>query len=151
MAQNVLRYNVVIVGRFFNKGSWTSEARKKEHPEECKEEPDGAPKELPPPKKEEREFTWNPLVRAPCVCAAFGHATATRGSVDVRWKGKPEPTGKADQSTNIIESFGYQFNHHRVGQFLEKRDYSFKSPTFCPFLNRSSKKWFLLRQIVFEQ
>ena len=93
MAQNVLRYNVVIVGRFFNKGSWTSEARKKEHPEECKEEPDGAPKELPPPKKEEREFTWNPLVRAPCVCAAFGHATATRGSVDVRWKGKPEPTG----------------------------------------------------------
>ena len=33
MAQNVLRYNVVIVGRFFNKGSWVSDAWKK-HPEE---------------------------------------------------------------------------------------------------------------------
>ena len=29
MAQNVLRYNVVIVGRFFNKGSWVSEAWKR--------------------------------------------------------------------------------------------------------------------------
>ena len=26
MAQSVLRYNVVIVGKFFNKGSWVSEA-----------------------------------------------------------------------------------------------------------------------------
>ena len=33
MAQNVLRYNVVIVGKFFNKGSWDSEAWRKEHPE----------------------------------------------------------------------------------------------------------------------
>ena len=29
MAQNVLRYNVVIVGSFFNKGSWMSEAWRK--------------------------------------------------------------------------------------------------------------------------
>ena len=28
MAQNVLRYNVVIVGKFFNKGCWMSEAWK---------------------------------------------------------------------------------------------------------------------------
>ena len=42
MAQNVLRYNVVIVGKFFNKGSWVSEAWKKEHPEELEEEPEGA-------------------------------------------------------------------------------------------------------------
>ena len=33
MTQNVLRYNVVIVGKFFNKGSWVSEAWRKEHPE----------------------------------------------------------------------------------------------------------------------
>ena len=33
MAQNVLRYNVV-VGKFFNKGSWVSEAWQKGHPEE---------------------------------------------------------------------------------------------------------------------
>ena len=30
MAQNVLRYNVVIVGKFFNKGSWVSGAWIKE-------------------------------------------------------------------------------------------------------------------------
>ena len=41
MAQNVLRYNVVIVGKFFNKGSWVSEAWKREHTEEYEEEPDG--------------------------------------------------------------------------------------------------------------
>ena len=45
MAQSVLRYNVVIVGRFFNKGSWVSEAWKKEHPEEFEEEQDGPQKE----------------------------------------------------------------------------------------------------------
>ena len=32
MAQNVLRYNVAIVGKFFNKGSWVSEAWKKGAP-----------------------------------------------------------------------------------------------------------------------
>ena len=41
MAQSVLRYNVVIVGKFFNKGSWVSEAWRKEHPEEFGFEPDG--------------------------------------------------------------------------------------------------------------
>ena len=39
MAQSVLRYNVAIVGRFFNKGSWVSEAWRKEHPEDLEEEP----------------------------------------------------------------------------------------------------------------
>ena len=32
MAQSVLRYNVVIVGKFFNQGIWVSEVWKKEHP-----------------------------------------------------------------------------------------------------------------------
>ena len=41
MAQNVLRYNVVIVGKYFNKGSLVSEAWKREHTEEYEEEPDG--------------------------------------------------------------------------------------------------------------
>ena len=45
MAQNVLRYNVVIVGKFFNKGSWVSDAWIKAHPEEwVDEDPDGPPK-----------------------------------------------------------------------------------------------------------
>ena len=38
MAQSVLRYNVVIVGKYFNKGSWVSEAWRKEHPEEFADE-----------------------------------------------------------------------------------------------------------------
>ena len=34
MAQNVMRYNVVIVGKFFNKGSLCSEAWRRERPDE---------------------------------------------------------------------------------------------------------------------
>ena len=47
MAQNVLRYNVVIVGRFFNKGSWCSEAWRKDHPEEFEGDADGPPERIP--------------------------------------------------------------------------------------------------------
>ena len=47
MAQNVLRYNVVIVGKFFNKGSWMSEAWKKDHPEEYEDETCGVPGRIP--------------------------------------------------------------------------------------------------------
>ena len=46
MAQNVVRYNVVIVGKFFNKGSWVSEAWRKENPEEFEDEPEGPPERL---------------------------------------------------------------------------------------------------------
>ena len=46
MAQSVLRYNVVIVGKFFNKGSWVSEARRKAHPEELAEGPEGPPERM---------------------------------------------------------------------------------------------------------
>ena len=43
MAQSVLRYNVVIVGKFFNKGSWMTDAWRKEHPEEWENEENGPP------------------------------------------------------------------------------------------------------------
>ena len=46
MAQNVLRYNVVIVGRVFNKGSWVSEKWRKSHPDELAEEPEGPPERM---------------------------------------------------------------------------------------------------------
>ena len=46
MAQNVLRYNVVIVGKFFNKGSWVSEAWRREHAEEFAEETEGPPERI---------------------------------------------------------------------------------------------------------
>ena len=47
MAQNVLRYNVLIVGKFFNKGSWVSEAWKKEHPDGFLDEPTDPPERMP--------------------------------------------------------------------------------------------------------
>ena len=43
MAQSVLRYNVVIVGKFFNKGTWVFEAWRKEHSEELENERDSSP------------------------------------------------------------------------------------------------------------
>ena len=43
MAQNVLRSNVVIVGRYFNKGCWVSEAWRKEYPKEFEDEMEGPP------------------------------------------------------------------------------------------------------------
>ena len=46
MAQNDLRYNVVIFGRFFNKGSWVSEAWIKNHLEEFEDEPEGPPERI---------------------------------------------------------------------------------------------------------
>ena len=45
MAQSVLRYNVVIVGKFFNKGSWVSEVWRREHPDEFEEEQESPPRE----------------------------------------------------------------------------------------------------------
>ena len=62
MAQNVIRYNVVIVGRFFTKGCLVSEAWKKEHPEEYEDEPEGAQKESLQQRSEWSSSTWN-LVR----------------------------------------------------------------------------------------
>ena len=47
MAQNVLRYDVVIVGKFFNKGSWTSDEWRKEHPDEDTEEQEDPQKDSP--------------------------------------------------------------------------------------------------------
>ena len=78
MAQNVLRYNVVIVGKFFNKGSWVSEAWKKEHPEEFEEEPDGAPERIAPT-EERRERLHLEFVNEGPVC--------------VRSSGTPPPHG----------------------------------------------------------
>ena len=47
MAQSVLRYNVVIVGKFFNKGSWVSEAWRKDHPRSLKKNQKDLPREWP--------------------------------------------------------------------------------------------------------
>ena len=80
MAQSVLRYNVLIVGKFFNKGSWVSEAWRKEHPEEF-EEPEGPPERIQTA-KERRERLNVDCSRGRRVCAVSGHATSTWRSVD---------------------------------------------------------------------
>ena len=66
MAQSVLRYNVVIVEKFFNKGSWMSEAWRREHPEEPTEEPEG-PQERMPTIEERRQLLGLDSADAVCV------------------------------------------------------------------------------------
>ena len=83
MAQNVPRYNVAIVGKFFNKGSWVSEVWKKEHPEEFEDEAEGPPERIATI-EERRERLRFDQDRESVVCAALGHATSTRRSADVR-------------------------------------------------------------------
>ena len=77
MAQNVLRYNVVIVGKFFNTGSWVSEAWRKEHPEEFEEVDE--PSERIPTVEERRELLQLNQVPESAVC--------------VRSSGTPPPHG----------------------------------------------------------
>ena len=102
MAQSVLRYNVVIVGKFFNKGSWVSEAWRKDHPEEWEEEAEAQPERVTTAaeRREQLGLDHDPLS---AVCAVLGHATSTRRSVDVWGKEKPEHRRRADQSTYLIE------------------------------------------------
>ena len=83
LAQNLIRYNVVIVGKFLNKGSWVSETWRREHPEEFDDEP-GEPPERMPTAEERREKLRLEPGPSSDVCAAFGHATSTQHSSDVR-------------------------------------------------------------------
>ena len=84
IAQNVLKCNVVIVGKFFNKGSWLSEARRKNHPEEFDEEGAEGQSERITTAAERRELLQLDNDPLSAVCAAFGHATSTLRSADVR-------------------------------------------------------------------
>ena len=68
MAQNVLRYNVVIVGKFFNKGSWVSDAWRKAHPEEYEEESERAPGTIPTAEQRREQLRLDTdLVGVVCV------------------------------------------------------------------------------------
>ena len=78
MSQNVLRYNVVIVGKFFNKGSWISEAWRKEHSDEFAGEPEGQHERIPT--REERMDMLN-------------HDNDPESAVCVRSSGTPPPHG----------------------------------------------------------
>ena len=69
MAQSVLRYNVAIIGRFFNKGNWVSDALMSAYPQELEEETEGAPERIPTAEERREEPRLN-LVHsgALCVC-----------------------------------------------------------------------------------
>ena len=97
IAQSIPSYNVVIVGRFFNKGRWVSEAWRKEHQEEFSDEYDASPERIPPAEERRKRLRLDHVCEN-AVCAALGHATCTQRSVDVCGKGKPEPAGSGDQS-----------------------------------------------------
>ena len=71
MAQNVLRYNVVIVGKFFNKGSLVSESWRKEHPEEFEVEPEGPPERIATAEERIEQLILAMRMRAPCVCGLW--------------------------------------------------------------------------------
>ena len=92
MAQNVLRYNVVIVGKFFNKGSWVSEAWGREHPDEFEEEHQGLPERIPTAEERRGELHLD---------------TDLVGVVCMRSSGTPPPHGvrltSAERGTQIIQ------------------------------------------------
>ena len=100
MAQNVLRFNVVIVGKFFGKGSWVSESWRKAHPEEDEER--GPPERIAT--AEERMERLNlELVRESTVCVRPS-GTPPPHSARLTSTGRdPEPTQRADQSTSLID------------------------------------------------
>ena len=69
MAQSILRYNVVIVGKFFNKGSWVSEAWRKEHGDEFDDEPGGPPERIETgEERRERLNVDSDPMSVVCVC-----------------------------------------------------------------------------------
>ena len=78
MAQSVLRYNVVLVGRFFNTGKWTSEAWRRDHLEEFVDEELGRPERIAT--AEERR-------------GLIGLHPVREGAVCVRPSGTPPPRG----------------------------------------------------------
>ena len=78
-----------------------SEAWRKDHFEEASDDLEPLDRIATTEESLERLNLDTELMSA--VCAASGHATSTQRSADVCWKGKPEPTERADQSANSIE------------------------------------------------
>ena len=100
---------MVIVGKFFNKGSRVSQAWRNEHPMETEDEAEGAAERMLTA-AERRELMRLDTDPMNAVCAAPGHATSIQLSIDVCWKGKPKSPCWAEQSTNMMDSFGAMFS-----------------------------------------
>ena len=78
MAQSVIRYNVVIVGKYFNKGSWASEAWRKEHPEEFEDEPDDPPERIATAEERRKALNLEPIPES-AVCVRSSGTPPPRG------------------------------------------------------------------------
>ena len=96
MAQSVLRYNVVIVGKFFNKGSWVSEAWRKEHPEEF-EGTDGPPERIAAAEERRKSLNLEPVPTS-AVCVRSSGTPPPRGA-RLTSAGRGDPT-KEKERTN---------------------------------------------------
>ena len=78
MAQSVLRYNVVIVGKFFNKGSGVSEAWRREHPDEFADEPEGPPERMTTAEERRETLNLEPILES-AVCVRSSGTPPPRG------------------------------------------------------------------------
>ena len=96
MAQSVLRYNVVIVGKWFNKGSWVSDAWKKEHSEEIDDEAGGPPERIPTA-QERREVLHLDEDSVSAVCVRPS-GTPPPHSVRLTSAGRGIPTQQFEQT-----------------------------------------------------
>ena len=100
MAQSVLRYNVVIVGKFFNKGSWVSEAWRKEHPEEWVDELEGPPERILTSEERRRLLLLDP-VREGAVCVRSSGTPPPHG-VRLTSAGRGNPITEDEQTNQPI-------------------------------------------------
>ena len=109
MAQNVLRYNVLIVGKFFNKGSWTSEAWRKQHPEDSDGQAEG-PQLRIPTAEERRALLYDHVLESAVCVRPLG--TPPPQSVRLTSAGRgTHLTENADQSASIIDSLNHDDEH----------------------------------------
>lgn len=81
-------YNVMVVGKNFNKGCLVFETRRRVHTEELVGGPDGVQERIATA-EERRRLIHLDRVRDGAVCSVFGHATSTRCSADVAGRGNP--------------------------------------------------------------
>ena len=99
MAQSVLRYNVVVVGKFFNKGCLMSEAWKREHPEDLEEEPDCPPERIPTTEERMRLLSEDPDRAALCVRSS---GTPPPHSVRLMPAGRGNPTPEEERTNQPL-------------------------------------------------
>ena len=96
MAQNVLRYNVVIAGKFFNRGSFVSEAWRRDHQEEFTEEEIGPPERMLTADERRKRLRLNPVTESAVYARPSG--TPPPHSVRLTSAGRGNPSGDIERT-----------------------------------------------------